>query len=221
MGFIVAVDGPAGSGKSTISKLVAKRFNLTYLDTGAMYRMMAYKFLKEGIDLENTDRILEVLDSVEIDMKGENFYVDNEDVTLKIRTPKITAIVSEVAAIKEVREELVDLQRKISKGKNVILDGRDIGTVVFSNANLKIFLVATPEERAKRRVLDFKNKGIIESYEDVLKEIIRRDKFDSTRKESPLKKAEDAIEIDTSFMEIEEVVEAISKLIIKTYNCEK
>ena len=213
MGFIVAVDGPAGSGKSTISKVVAEKFNLTYLDTGAMYRMIAFKSLKDGVDLDDIERVVELLDRVEIDMKDGKFFVDGKDVSHEIRTPEITAIVSKVAAIKEVRVKLVDLQRKISEGKNVILDGRDIGTVVFTNADLKIFLVASPEERAKRRVLDFKSKGIDEKFEDVLAEIIRRDEFDSNRKESPLKKAEDAVEIDTSFMNIDEVVEAISELI--------
>ena len=213
MGFIVAVDGPAGSGKSTISKVVAEKFNLTYLDTGAMYRMIAYKSIKDSVDLDDIEKVVELLDNVEIDMKDGKFFVDGIDVIHEIRTPEVTAIVSKVAAIREVRVKLVDLQRKISKGKNVILDGRDIGTVVFPNADLKVFLVASPEERAKRRVLDFQSKGITENFEDVLAEIIRRDEFDSNRKESPLKKAEDAIEIDTSFMNIEEVVEAISELI--------
>jgi len=213
MGFIVAVDGPAGSGKSTISKIVANKFNLTYLDTGAMYRMIAFKSLKDNVDLDNINEVINLLDKVELDMKDGKFFVDGQDVSLDIRTPEVTSIVSKVAAIKEVREKLVDLQRKISQGKDVILDGRDIGTVVFTNADLKIFLVASPEERAKRRVLDFKNKGIEESFEDVLNEIIRRDEYDSNRKESPLKKAEDAVEIDTSFMDINEVVEAISELV--------
>lgn len=221
MGFIVAVDGPAGSGKSTISKVVAEKFNLTYLDTGAMYRMIAFKSLKDGINLDNIDEVVKLLKDVNIDMKDGKFYVDGTDVSAEIRTPEITGIVSKVAAIKEVRVKLVDLQRKISHGKNVILDGRDIGTVVFPNANLKVFLVASPEERAKRRVLDFKNKGIEEKFEDVLSEIIRRDEFDSNRKESPLKKADDAIEIDTSFMNIDEVVGAISKLVEERNNEKK
>ena len=213
MSFIVAVDGPAGSGKSTISKMVAKKYRLTYLDTGAMYRMIAFTSIRDRVDLDNIEKVVNLLNRVNIDMKDNKFYVDGVDVSLEIRTPEITAIVSKVAAIREVREKLVDLQRKISQGKDVILDGRDIGTVVFTGANLKIFLVASSEERAKRRVLDFKNKGIDEKFEDVLREIIRRDELDSNRKESPLKKAEDAIEIDTSFMNIDEVVGAISKLV--------
>uniref|UniRef100_A0A2P2IDM0 (d)CMP kinase n=1 Tax=Hirondellea gigas TaxID=1518452 RepID=A0A2P2IDM0_9CRUS len=178
-----------------------------------MYRMIAYKSLKNSVDLDSTIEVVKLLDLVEIDMKDEKFYVDGVDVSLSIRTPEVTAIVSKVAAIREVRVKLVELQRSISKGKDVILDGRDIGTVVFTDADLKIFLVASPEERAKRRVLDFKSKGIDESFKDVLSEIVRRDEFDSNRKESPLKKAQDAVEIDTSFMDIDQVVGVISELV--------
>lgn len=215
MGFKVAVDGPAGSGKSTIAKILGENYNLTYLDTGAMYRMIAYKSIKDKVNLDEISEVIELLEKVTIDMKDNKFFTDGVDVSQEIRTPEVTSIVSKVAAIREVRVKLVDLQREISRGKDVILDGRDIGTVVFTNADLKIFLVASPEERANRRVIDFKNKGIEEKFEDVLREIIKRDNFDSNRKESPLKKAMDAIEIDTSFMNIEEVVRAISVLIEK------
>ncbi|MCK5779495.1 MAG: (d)CMP kinase [Psychrilyobacter sp.] len=215
MGFKVAVDGPAGSGKSTIAKILGENYNLTYLDTGAMYRMIAYKSIKDKVNLDEISEVVELLEKVTIDMKDNKFFTDGVDVSQEIRTPEVTSIVSKVAAIREVRVKLVDLQREISRGKDVILDGRDIGTVVFTNADLKIFLVASPEERANRRVIDFKNKGIEEKFEDVLSEIIKRDNFDSNRKESPLKKAMDAIEIDTSFMNIEEVVRAISVLIEK------
>ena len=214
----IAVDGFSSTGKSTVAKQLADFLGYIYVDTGAMYRMIAFQSLKQGVDLDNLAEVIELLNNVKIDMKDGNFYVDDVDVSLDIRTPEVTGIVSKVAAIKEVRVKLVDLQRTISEGKDVILDGRDIGTVVFTNADLKIFLVASSEERAKRRVLDFKSKGIVESFEDVLSEIVRRDEFDSNRKESPLKKAEDAVEIDTSFMNIDQVVGAISKL-VEARNC--
>lgn len=211
--FIVAVDGPAGSGKSTISKLVAKEYGLTYLDTGAMYRMVAHCSLINNIDLKDIEAVKEMLDKIELDIIGDKFYVNGIDVSHEIRTPEVTAIVSETAAIKEVRVKLVDLQREISKGKKVILDGRDIGTVVFPNAHLKVFLIASSKERAKRRLKEYESKGIEANYEEVLANIKKRDHIDSTRKESPLKKADDAIEVDTSFIGIEEVCKKISTLI--------
>jgi len=211
--FVVAVDGPAGSGKSTISKIIAKRYGLTYLDTGAMYRMIALKVLKEGADLERVESIERVLSESKIDIDGEKFFLDGEDVSIDIRSREVTAIVSQVAAVKSVREKLVEMQRKIGQGKRVILDGRDIGTVVFPNADLKIFLVASPEERASRRLKDYESKGQEAEFYSVLEEIKKRDKIDSTRKESPLKKATDAVELDTSGMTIEEVCDEISKMV--------
>lgn len=211
--YIVALDGPAGSGKSTIAKIVAKDFNLTYLDTGAMYRMVALYTLQNNIDIKDTQKIISSLDEINMDIINDSFILNNIDVSKEIRTPEVTKIVSPIAAIKEVRTKLVDLQREISKGKKVILDGRDIGTVVFPNADVKIFLVASPEERAKRRVKDYLSKGITEDYETVLKDIIERDFIDSTRKESPLKKANDAIEIDSSYMNIQECVYSIETII--------
>lgn len=211
--FIVAVDGPAGSGKSTISKIVAKDYGLTYLDTGAMYRMVALCSLENNVDLGNIDEVVKMLADVTIDIEEEKFILNGRDVSEDIRTPRVTAIVSDVAAIKEVRVKLVDLQREISEGKKVILDGRDIGTVVFPNAHLKVFLIASSDERARRRLKEYEQKGIEISFEEVKASIENRDHIDSTRKESPLKKADDAIEVDTSSSNIEEVCEKISTLI--------
>ncbi|MGL4533630.1 MAG: (d)CMP kinase [Fusobacteriaceae bacterium] len=212
----VAIDGPAGSGKSTIAKILAKKYLMTYLDTGAMYRMVAFYSLKNNINLENSEELKKMLMKIKLNIVQEQFFINGTDVSNEIRTPEVTAIVSKVAAIKEVREKLVDLQREISQGKRAILDGRDIGTVVFPKAELKIFLVASPEERASRRVKDYTDRGIEgETYEEVLSAIKLRDHLDSTREESPLKKAEDAIEIDSSFMNIEEVCENIAKHIEK------
>ncbi|MEG0561174.1 MAG: (d)CMP kinase [Cetobacterium sp.] len=211
--YIVALDGPAGSGKSTIAKIVAKEFELTYLDTGAMYRMVALYVLENSIDYTDETAVENALKNIHMNIIGEQFFLNGEDVSLKIRTPEVTKVVSPVSAIKAVRVKLVDLQREISKGKNVILDGRDIGTVVFPNADLKVFLIASAEERAKRRVNDYQSKGINEDFNTVLKGILERDHIDSTRKESPLKKANDAIEVDTSFLNIQESSKAISDLI--------
>lgn len=211
--FIIAVDGPAGSGKSTISKIVAKDLGFTYLDTGAMYRMVTYAVLKRNIDLSNKEEVIELLDNIKLDIEKDKFYLDGEDVSNVIREVEVTNNVSKVASLKEVRDRLVHMQRAISEGKKVILDGRDIGTVVFPNANLKIFLVASPEERAKRRVKEFISKGIDTSFETVLEEIKTRDFMDSTRKESPLTQAEDAKLIDTSFMNIEEVSNTIIDMV--------
>lgn len=211
--FIVTVDGPAGSGKSTIAKIIAKKYGFTYLDTGAMYRMIALYALENSIDLQDSKAIETMLKNTKLDIVGNQFFLNGKDVSDEIRTPRVSAIVSPVSAIKEVRVKLVDLQREISKGKSVILDGRDIGTVVFPSGDVKIYLVASPEERAKRRLKEYEEKGVKADYESVLASIKERDFIDSTRKESPLKKAEDAHEIDSSTMSIDEVVEVISKYI--------
>lgn len=213
--MIIAIDGPAGSGKSTISKLVAKDLDLIYLDTGAMYRLVTLKALKMGIldeNLENLDKINELLDNLEIDIREDGFYLDGVDVSEEIRKPIVSENVSKIAAIKEVRIKMVDLQRAFSKAKNVILDGRDIGTVVFPNADLKVFLVADARERANRRYKELTEKGENVSLEEIYQNILMRDKIDSTRKEAPLKKAEDAIEVDTTSKSIDEVKEEILNL---------
>lgn len=213
--LIVAIDGPAGSGKSTIAKLLAKKYNLTYIDTGAMYRMITLYLLENNIDISDLKEVERVLNTVNLDMQGDKFYLDNVDVSTKIREKRINDNVSKVASIKIVRSNLVDLQRKISNNKDVILDGRDVGTVIFPNAQVKIFLIASPEERARRRYNEFLEKKTEITYDEVLKSIKERDHIDSTRDESPFVKADDAIELDSTNLTIEEVINFISKEIEK------
>lgn len=215
--MIIAIDGPAGSGKSTIARLIAKDKGLIYLDTGAMYRLVTLKALNKGIlgnnDLNYLEEIKKLLDNLNIDIRENGFYLDDVDVSEEIRKPVVSENVSDVAAIREVREKMVDLQRKFSESKNVILDGRDIGTVVFPNADLKIFLVADAKERAKRRYRELIEKGENVEIEEIYENILKRDKIDSTRKESPLKKAKDAVEVDTTSKSIEEVKNEILRMV--------
>ena len=213
--LIVAIDGPAGSGKSTIAKLLAKKYDLTYIDTGAMYRMITLYLLENNIDINDLKEVEKVLNTVNLDMQGDKFYLDNVDVSTKIREKRINDNVSKVASIKIVRSNLVDLQRKISNNKDVILDGRDVGTVIFPHAQVKIFLIASPEERARRRYNEFLEKKTEITYNEVLKSIKERDHIDSTRDESPFVKADDAIELDSTNLTIEDVVNFISKEIEK------
>lgn len=207
--MIIAIDGPAGSGKSTISKLVAKDLNLIYLDTGAMYRMFTLKLLNEKVSFEDKKKIEELLQNLNINIDKESFFLDGKDVSEEIRKSDVSQNVSKVAAIKEVREKMVDLQRKFSQSKDVILDGRDIGTVVFPNADIKIYLVADLKERAERRYREMLEKGQKVSFEEIYKNIADRDKLDSTREITPLKKATDAVEVDTTAKSIEEVKKEI------------
>ena len=212
--MIIAVDGPAGSGKSTISKLLAKELGLVYLDTGAMYRLFTLKMLKENVSFSDSDKINELLGNLNINIENGKFYLDDEDVSEDIRKTDVAENVSKTAAIDEVREKMVSLQREFSKSKNVILDGRDIGTVVFPEADIKIFLVADPRERAVRRFKELKAKGENISLDSIYENILKRDKLDSTRENSPLKKANDAIEVDTTGKNIEEV----KNIILNLYN---
>ena len=212
--MIIAVDGPAGSGKSTISKLLAKELGLVYLDTGAMYRLFTLKMLKENVSFSDNDKINELLEKLNINIENDKFYLDDEDVSEEIRKTDVAENVSKTAAIDEVREKMVSLQREFSKSKNVILDGRDIGTVVFPEADIKIFLVADPRERAERRFKELKAKGENISLDSIYENILKRDKLDSTRENSPLKKANDAIEVDTTGKNIEEV----KNIILNLYN---
>ena len=207
--MIIAIDGPAGSGKSTIAKLIAKDLDLVYLDTGAMYRIFTLKTLKENVEHTNLKKINELLETLDIDIDKDKFYLDKKDVSSEIRTTEVANNVSKIAAIKEVREKMVSLQREFSKLKNVIVDGRDIGTVVFPNADMKIFLIADAKERTNRRYKELKEKDKNISWDEIYKNILTRDEIDSTRKIAPLKKAKDAIEVDTTGKSIEEVKKII------------
>lgn len=207
--MIIAIDGPAGSGKSTISKEISEELGITYLDTGAMYRLFTLKVLKEGISFNENEKIKELLENLNINIENDRFYLDGEDVTEKIRTYQVSDNVSKIAALKEVREKMVLLQREFSESKDVILDGRDIGTVVFPDADVKIFLVADPMERAKRRYRELKEKGEDVSLDEIFKNIMERDKIDSNRDTAPLRKAADAVEIDTTKMDIKDVKKEI------------
>ncbi len=207
--MIIAVDGPAGAGKSTISKLIAKKLNINYIDTGAMYRAVTYKCLSEGVDVKNEKDVIEVAKRTDIDFRDNNIYLDSKVVNEEIRTREVSANVSDVAKIKEVRYLRVDVQREIGTRNDVILDGRDIGSYVFPNADYKFFLVATPEERGRRRYKELCEKGFEGTLEEIIKDIEKRDEIDSNREFAPLKKADDAIEIDTTGLGIDEVVEAV------------
>ena len=215
----VAIDGPASSGKSTISKLIAKKNHFVYLDTGAMYRVVTLAVLKNQISLDDHRAIEQLVQTIEIGFSmqdgKQSVFMNGEDVTDEIRSVEVTRNVSAVSALKEVRTRLVHLQREIAENHSIIMDGRDIGTVVLPQAEIKIFLVASVEERAKRRFIENQEKGIEMSYEELVEDIRRRDHIDSTRKESPLRKAEDAIEIDTTTMTIEDVVKTVTALIQK------
>ena len=214
MSFVVAIDGPAGSGKGTITKLVGEKLGLINVDTGATFRCVALNMLNENIKIEEKNKIEQMLEKINIEMKEDGkIFLNGEEVTNRIRENDVNEFVSPVSTIGVVRNKLLEIQRNIAKGKNVIMEGREIGTKVFPNANVKIFLDASSEERAKRRQKQNEEKGIKSSYEEVLKNIIDRDKRDSSRAIAPLKKAEDAIYVDTTRMTIEEVVEEIIKII--------
>lgn len=216
-GLQVAIDGPASAGKSTVAKIVAKKFNYIYVDTGAMYRSITYKAIQNHIDLNDEKKIVELLSKTKITFTPGNpvqhVFVDGKEVTNKIRSEKVTNNVSTVAALPLIRRDLVKRQQEIAKDGGVIMDGRDIGTTVLPDADLKIFLIASVKERAERRYLENQKKGIDVSLEELKREIEVRDYKDSHRKVSPLKKATDAIEIDTTSLSIDQVADKISVLI--------
>ncbi len=213
MKISVAIDGPAGAGKSTIAKLVGKEHDLMYINTGAMYRAVALKSIEKNLLPENVKEICELTESLEMHFENDDLIVNGENVQDKITMPEISSKVSSYAGIKEVRKILVKLQRKMSDKYNVIMDGRDIGTVVLKDADFKFFLTASAQERANRRFKELQGRNIECSYDEILKDIIERDYKDTHRETDPLKKADDAIEIDSTSLDINGVVAEINKII--------
>ncbi len=212
----IAIDGPSAAGKSTIAKMVAKKENFIYIDTGAMYRCVAFYCLSHGIDVNDEKAVESIIANIDIRLTADNkVYLNDEDVSDKIRTDEVSLKASCVSKYQAVRTFLVNVQREMANSKDVILDGRDIGTVVLPNADLKIYQVASVETRAKRRYLENISRGMDADLEVIKEEIAKRDYQDMNRAISPLKKADDAIEIDTSMMTLEEVVDEVLSLIKK------
>lgn len=216
-GLIIAIDGPAASGKSTTAQFLAEKLGYVYIDTGAMYRACALKAKKMGIDINDEESIRELLDNIDIRIENHHsknrIFLDGEDVSEDIRADDISALASAISAIPAVRYKMVELQRKMGEKGGVILDGRDIGTFVFPSAEVKFFLTASPEIRAKRRWLELQQKGINKDFSEVLADLVKRDNNDSQRALAPLKKADDAIEVDTSNMTIEEQTDYLYQII--------
>ncbi|EMI9086711.1 MULTISPECIES: (d)CMP kinase [Bacillus] len=213
----IAIDGPAAAGKSTVAKVVAKKLSYVYIDTGAMYRAITYAALEQKVDIENEEKLMEVVKNVNIEFQqGENtqlVFLNGQDVSEVIRTPEVTNRVSIVAKHRLVREEMVRRQQELAEKGGVVMDGRDIGTHVLPDAEVKIFMLASVEERAERRHLENTNKGFDSNLEQLKEEIAQRDKLDSEREVSPLKKADDALELDTTSLSIEEVVQKIMSIV--------
>ena len=214
----VAIDGPAGAGKSTISRKAAAELGYIYIDTGALYRTVGLNALRKGVDIQKDDEVISTLtDELKVELRfvdGEQkMFLNDEDVSLAIRTPEASMAASRVSAVPKVREYLFDLQKNLAKNNNCIMDGRDIGTVVLPEADVKIFLTASPEARAERRYKELLEKGMDASYDEVLKDMIKRDYDDSHRAIAPLKQADDAILCDTSDIGLEESIELIIRTI--------
>ena len=219
MSFIIAIDGPAGSGKGTITKRVANKIGFLRLDTGALYRCVTLEVLRNNIDIKDVQKMVDIVRNMKVEFvtnedinELDYVFLNNEDVTKTIRSNEVNNIISVISSIKEVREEMLEIQRNIAREKDTIMEGRDIGTVVFPNADLKIYLNADIEERARRRYKENLEKGIETTYEEVLEILKNRDKIDMEREVAPLKKADDAIEIDSTNMSIEEVVDKIVEI---------
>jgi len=212
--MIIAIDGPAGAGKSTVAKILAKKKNFLYIDTGSMYRALTLKAIEEGIDIKDTARLIQMARASRLDLMNNpdgsmKVILDDKDVSLSIREPRITRLVSDLAKIKEIREVMLGLQRKLGRQRDSVLDGRDIGTVVFPNADEKFYIDADFKERVARRYKELKGLGQDVTPEAIEADLKNRDTIDSTREFAPLKKADDAVYIDTTNLTIEEVVEKV------------
>ena len=216
--FTVAIDGPSGAGKSTIAKMCAKRFGFVYVDTGAIYRSVGLAVKRAGVGSKDAEGVEKVLSKVELDIRYspdglQHMYLSGEDVTEEIREPEISIYASDISAMPPVRAFLLEMQRSMARSHSVIMDGRDIGTVVLKDADLKIFLTAEDYERAQRRYDELMVRGIMTTYDEVLKDIKYRDQNDSTRETAPLRPAEDAVILDTTGNSLDESFEMISKII--------
>ncbi|WP_304083650.1 (d)CMP kinase [Peptostreptococcus stomatis] len=211
--LVIAIDGPAGAGKSTISKLIAKNLGINYIDTGAMYRAITYKCIKEDIDVNDIQRVVDLCSRTDVDFVDNYIYLDGQRLNEEIRTLQVSSRVSDVAKIPQVREFLLEKQREIGKRSDVILDGRDVGTHIFPDAKYKFFLNASAQERGRRRYQELIDKGQSVVLEEIIEDIKKRDYIDSTRELAPLVKADDAIEVDTTSMTIDQVVTYISDMV--------
>lgn len=216
MNKIIAIDGPAGSGKGTLAACLAKELNLVNIDTGATYRCVALKVLKDNVDLNDQEKIIELSKKINIDLRQDGtVFLDGEDVTKEIRSKGVTEIVSPVSSIVEVRKNLVDIQRGIAKGKDVVMEGRDITTVVFPNAKYKFYLDASLESRVERRFKENQEKGIDMSYEEVYDNIKKRDYNDMNKEVGALTRTEDQVYIDTTNLTVEEEIAIIKNIVVK------